>query len=147
MDLFRFLFLVMTVRYFRGIAKADTRLWFAFAGPFLVAGGVYLMLTRGAPALGVSLFIAGSAIMRIQAAMVERSPWKSLRNGALLIVAFMIFFAVVLREYVSSGTGLVIAACLFVLHHQHEQFLAERGLVRDGRTSFADQMRSETPHG
>lgn len=131
----------MGIRYFKAVTKAQTRLWFGPVGPLLVAVGIFSAVQQGPPALSVALFLAGSSIMRIQASMVERNPWKSLRNGAILILGFMVFFAFVLGDYVWTALGAVIGVALLWLHREHEQFLASLDPAAPGDLSYADQLR------
>lgn len=135
------MFIQMGVHYFKAVTKVQTRLWFAPVGPLLVAGGVFSALQKGPPAISVAIFLAGSSIMRIQASMIERCPWKSLRNGALLIIGFMVLFMYVLRDFVWSPIGLVIAGALFWLHREHEERLAARASAEPNAVSHADFVR------
>jgi high-affinity Fe2+/Pb2+ permease len=124
-DLFRFLFLTMTVRFGRGLANSATRLWYAPFGPVFVAAGIFLIATRRSPTSAVALFLTGSAIMHIQASMVERSPWKSLRNGAVLVVLFTTLLGWTTRDWIGVAVGAGAAVGLMTLHLQHEQSIAE----------------------
>jgi len=125
MALYRFFFLNMFFRYVQGARDANTRLYYALPGPLLVIAAFVLVFQRVAPSLAVALFLAGSSMMRIQASMVEWFPWKSLRNGALLITAFMALF-IAMGDYVWAPIGLALAAGLFVMHRHHEQELKRR---------------------
>lgn len=140
MALYRFFFIQMIFRYGQGVSKAVTRLWFAPIGPLLVAGGVASALLKGPPAITVSTFLAGSSIMRIQASMVERCPWKSLRNGAVLVAALVAAIAYFTKELVWPGVGMAIAVALLVLHVQHEKMLVAKGLTDPQTATYAEQL-------
>lgn len=150
MGLYRFFFIQMVFRYAKGLGNQATRLWFAPVGPVAVAAGVYSAIAGGPPPLTVAGFVAGSSIMRIQAAMVERAPWKSLRNGGLLVIVLMVAMMVILREFLWTSIGLAIGLGLLALHRQHEAFLADRGLAAGGDLTYAEQLarfREATPSG
>lgn len=122
--LVRFLFFTMTVRYGRGLMNRETRLWHAPAGPLLVAAGFALIFLRFSPTIAVAVLVAGSAIMHIQASMVERAPWKSLRNGGLIVLGWTLLLGWTTRDWVGLVVGVLIAAALFWLHAQHEREIA-----------------------
>jgi len=107
---------------------------YGLPGPFLVVASFVSVFLKGPPAISIVLFIAGSSSMRIQASMTEICAWKSLRNGALLIIAFMILFLVVLDDYVWPWVGFAVAGGMLLLHRQHEQMLKQRR----GPTTLAD---------
>ena len=75
--------------------------------------------------------------------MTEICQWKSLRNGALLIVAFMILFLVVLDDYVWPWFGLAVAAGMLVLHRRHEKLLQRRS----GMAKLAEIAAARTRDG
>jgi len=144
MLIWKLVFYTMTIRYFKAVTNSETRLAYGIPGPFLlIAAFISIFAGRTSPAVPITLFIAGTSSMRIQASMIEPCPWKSLRNGALLIIGFMVAFIFWSDEnLVWSIAGLVVAAGLLVLHRQHEQMLKQRnGMQR--LVDFAATQRSQ----
>lgn len=143
MSLFQFLFVMMIGRYFRAIRIREVRLWFAPLGPILLiagfVGGIVLLMPTS---LVVSCLFAGGAIMRAQAAMIERVPGFPLRNGAIVVAALMVLSLIFIDEKPWAVLGLLGAAGLFALHQQTQKRLDQLGLVRDETyVSYADQLK------
>lgn len=114
----RLWFVALIIRFARGAWHAETRVWFGWTGPLLIAAGCWLALIRQLPALVVPLIIAGSAVMLTQAGRVERRSRQSLRNGAIWSLGWAMPIGILTRDWLGFAFGLGLCAALAALHYQ-----------------------------